>query len=400
MFKINSMTATGKRSVLFTFFALFLFFLNIPTASAQYAATDFLVADYMNGRIAVYDQNFVFQRYLDNNFPNVCGLDILANGSLVAVSQNQTVRTYNRAGTILTEFTDANLGFPMEIKAGTSNMFYIGTQDSSYSAAEFTGGGTYIRSFAAKTYDAIAVLPGGVLWAGGESQPGIIDVYDIQSGNLLSTITLDNGQIAAESMQYNSVTNTVLTTEGPMFGYAPQDSAAVVYERATNGAYIRTFYSPDPASGYFGVTRGPNGDVYAADTYMNKIHHWNAAGTYLGGIDISLNAFLPMNVVWAGNFLAPSAAGVSVAGRVTDSFGAGVTGATVSLTDPDGRVLTRRTNNFGAFRFDEIPAGRAYVAGVAARGLRYEPRVVTPANDLDDLDFSPVSGGTVRKPVR
>jgi hypothetical protein len=56
-----------------------------------------------------------------------------------------------------------------------------------------------------------------------------------------------------------------------------------------------------------GVTRGPDGDVYATDFVgqiagVPRMHHWRADGTFVGTVIISEGPLVgPWGIVWAGN---------------------------------------------------------------------------------------------------
>ncbi|MBS1795316.1 MAG: carboxypeptidase regulatory-like domain-containing protein [Acidobacteria bacterium] len=88
----------------------------------------------------------------------------------------------------------------------------------------------------------------------------------------------------------------------------------------------------------------------------------------------------------------PTAASVSVGGRVTTAGGTGIRGALVSLTAPDGAVRTAKTNSFGYFVFEDVATGGSYV--VAVDSPRYDfpnaSRVVTVEDSVADLDFTAV----------
>lgn len=89
--------------------------------------------------------------------------------------------------------------------------------------------------------------------------------------------------------------------------------------------------------------------------------------------------------------LAPTAAGVTVAGRVATMEGMGLRNAVVSLTDGDGRTVSTRTGSFGYYRFEGIRAGQAVVITVFSRHYQFAPRVLTINDDLADVDFVPLA---------
>lgn len=85
--------------------------------------------------------------------------------------------------------------------------------------------------------------------------------------------------------------------------------------------------------------------------------------------------------------LVPTAAGVSVSGRVVTATGLGIRGALVTLTDLNGTAWTAFTNGFGFYRFDDVSAGGTYGLAVAAKRFRFETRVVSVGDELTNVDF-------------
>lgn len=85
--------------------------------------------------------------------------------------------------------------------------------------------------------------------------------------------------------------------------------------------------------------------------------------------------------------LAPTAAGVSVSGRVLTAAGNGLRNAVVTMTDPQGVTQTARTSGFGYYRFFDVPAGATYVIEVASKRFLFAPRVVAVQDELTDIDF-------------
>ena len=86
--------------------------------------------------------------------------------------------------------------------------------------------------------------------------------------------------------------------------------------------------------------------------------------------------------------LAPTAASVSVSGRVSTPLGRGLTNSTVTMTDASGNVRTVRTGTFGYFRFDEVEAGQTYVFNVNSKRYTFAPQVVSVMENLTDLNFT------------
>lgn len=90
------------------------------------------------------------------------------------------------------------------------------------------------------------------------------------------------------------------------------------------------------------------------------------------------------------NGLAPTAANVSVSGRVLTANGHGIRNAGVTLTDSNGTTRTAITSSFGYYRFDEVEVGQTYVVTVRSRRFRFgnPTQVITLMDDLTDLTFT------------
>ena len=87
--------------------------------------------------------------------------------------------------------------------------------------------------------------------------------------------------------------------------------------------------------------------------------------------------------------LNPTAAHVSVAGRVTSASGYGIRNAKIVLTGPDGVTKLAVTSSFGYYRFDDIAAGENYVIRVASKRYVFAnaTRVIAVNDDLTEVDF-------------
>jgi len=86
---------------------------------------------------------------------------------------------------------------------------------------------------------------------------------------------------------------------------------------------------------------------------------------------------------------APTAATVSVGGRVMTMSGRGITGVRLSLTNSNGQVRTATTTAFGYYRFDDVQVGETYI--LSATGKHYtfsQPLQVLNINDeTDEVNF-------------
>jgi hypothetical protein len=85
--------------------------------------------------------------------------------------------------------------------------------------------------------------------------------------------------------------------------------------------------------------------------------------------------------------LAPTAAGVSIGGRVLSATGSPLNSVRVTLADPAGTTRTTLSNTFGYYRFDDVEVGARYLVSAIARQFQFEPRVVTVADEITELDI-------------
>lgn len=86
--------------------------------------------------------------------------------------------------------------------------------------------------------------------------------------------------------------------------------------------------------------------------------------------------------------LIPSAANVTVAGRVVTSDGMGIMRARVIMTDSEGSARSAVTNSFGYYRFDDVEVGQTLVFNVFSKQYQFSPRVVSLTDSIADLDFT------------
>ncbi|MEZ5426428.1 MAG: choice-of-anchor Q domain-containing protein [Pyrinomonadaceae bacterium] len=86
--------------------------------------------------------------------------------------------------------------------------------------------------------------------------------------------------------------------------------------------------------------------------------------------------------------LAPTAADVTVSGRVFSPIGGGVPNATVRLTEQNGQIRTARTNQFGYYRFENIEVGQTLIVNVFSKSYQFTPQVITLNDSIKDLNFT------------
>ena len=83
----------------------------------------------------------------------------------------------------------------------------------------------------------------------------------------------------------------------------------------------------------------------------------------------------------------PTAAPVTISGRVMTFSGRGIANARVAATDQNGVVRTVRTNSFGYYRFNDIASGQTYVFNVSHKSYQFTPRVVSVFESQGKFNF-------------
>ena len=97
--------------------------------------------------------------------------------------------------------------------------------------------------------------------------------------------------------------------------------------------------------------------------------------------------WIGVNNVVASSSVGPSAASVSLSGRVSDPYGMGVSRASVTMYSMSGATRTAYTNMFGNFAFNDVQVGETYNFIVQSKRYAFTPRSVSVVDDIKDLDF-------------
>lgn len=140
----------------------------------------------------------------------------------------------------------------------------------------------------------------------------------------------------------------------------------------------------------------PNGQTPNHRFFIGSNNLGQSAPSYISAADCGVPN--PINVATAGapnmhtliglvgNNI-PTAAAVSVSGRVLSSKGTAIPQALVTMTDGSGEVRTARVNQFGYYSIKDVEAGQTYVFDVRAKGYSFVTQVRTIDDDLSGFDI-------------
>ena len=108
------------------------------------------------------------------------------------------------------------------------------------------------------------------------------------------------------------------------------------------------------------------------------------AGKISTGGQFSLNSGF-----WTPDDFTPTAATVTVGGRVTTAGGAGIRNALVSITFPSGETRSTLSGTFGYFHFDDVEVGASYMFSISSRRFVFsQPTLALRINEeRDDINF-------------
>lgn len=178
-----------------------------------------------------------------------------------------------------------------------------------------------------------------------------------------------------------------------IFGYSSDA------ENLTSGTWIPVssldFNAPQLSSGTKNGNSPANRVAGITDT-IEGLNIPNGSNFYLRWIDFDASS--SDDALGIDNFeitaFVPTAAGVSVAGRIAEANGTPIRGAVVTISG--GNLLvpqTRRTGTFGRYSFESLSAGETYFVSVrAARHSFAEPsRIVHPDDSVVGVDFIAIS---------
>lgn len=116
-------------------------------------------------------------------------------------------------------------------------------------------------------------------------------------------------------------------------------------------------------------------------------------GTVGQGVAGTASSSFPARLDLHGGFwfqnLAPTAAAVSITGRVTTANGQGIRGARLTLTAPSGAIRRATTSTFGYYTFDGVEVGHTYILEIRSRRFRFAnpTRVFSLQDQITDMDF-------------
>lgn len=148
-----------------------------------------------------------------------------------------------------------------------------------------------------------------------------------------------------------------------------------------------SFIAAAQTGGQFAITQSviTNG---GADSSGGNFGVVGTAGQANAGTDSGNGQFAVKSGFWQSS-LAPTAARVSVGGRVLTANGAGIRNARVTMTNQNGQTRIASTGSFGYFRFEEVPVGETYILTVHTKRFTFgnATQILFVTEEISDMIF-------------
>ena len=119
------------------------------------------------------------------------------------------------------------------------------------------------------------------------------------------------------------------------------------------------------------------------------------AGQAIAGQRSSGGLFSIYSGFWTPDAFIPTAANVSVGGRIINQYGIGIPNVTITLAAASGDFKVARSSTLGYYTFDGVEVGATYLVTVSSKRYTFdEPaRAVHVADQVTNADFVGRIGG-------
>jgi hypothetical protein len=329
----------------------------------------------------------------------------LSARAAVSVINSDFAGSFSNTGTI------APLQFPYTIGTGTNRAVYVGV--STYSINGVPGTAPRV---AAVTFDNGNMMPIVLTSVGAQvcPQPAVTVPPALGPRCSSELFRLTEAQIGAATAGTFSVTFAT----GAVINYVV--AGAVTFEGVDQMTPNDPYVSNSGNGSIAGVSvpnigagelvldvLGVSFDALRAsvEPEEDQAELWNGANIFgnntigAGGVKGGIGTvavgwrFLPED--WALGAIAvnaaatvPTAASVTIGGRILSASGRGVGNARVVLVEADGTVRQASTNPFGYYRFADVAAGQTATIEVRSKRYDFPVRVVNVNGETMDLNFT------------
>jgi len=300
---------------------------------------------------------------------NFAGIGLANTGPVTVIG--------NRIGTQADGISPlGNGGNGVEIVVGGAGNSIGGTGANDGNIIAFnSGGGVYVDSFLNPA--ANPILRNSIFSNGGLGidlgtngvTPNDAGDGDTGANNLQNFPVITSAQPGSTRVvgTFNSTANQTFrleffnSTAADASGYGEGQTfigaANVTTDANGNAAFDQTFAANSPVGSFISAT--------ATNTATNDTSEFSNAKQVAG----------------------PTAATVTIGGRVLNASGRGIFGAQIVMTDANGDVRYATTNPFGYYRFTEVAAGATYILTAAHKRFGTASQIVSVDEERGDINF-------------
>jgi hypothetical protein len=220
------------------------------------------------------------------------------------------------------------------------------------------------------------------------------NVFATATVNLRNSVVADNIRSTDEGMsdiagEINSQGNNLIrlapaatitgNTASNITGVSPMLAATLDFNGGTTRNYALLAGSPAIDAGNNCVVTDTCFAAFQTDFLAPLLTDQRGVNRQIGS-NVDIGAF---------EYIAPSAAEVSIGGRISNESGNAIARVRVSLIKQNGEILSAMTNAFGYYKFEGIEVGQIYVLQATNRKLQFQnnPRVLQVMEDLSEENF-------------
>ncbi len=235
------------------------------------------------------------------------------------------------------------------------------------------------------------------------SLQGLQDAHLVLTSSTTALVTTTGSNLA---QPFSNANNTIRITRDTA---AP---AGVGTGSRTN--LLTVTFSPNNNSPQLTGSNGGNSSSFSATTPDHVVtftsDFLNFSTTTARNFALSFSSVTPALSIGNGGFLSsftaagsgtfasnpvptvvgPTAATVTISGRVLTSAGRGLRNALVTVTQADGSTRTILTNSSGRYSFADVEIPQTIIVSVISKTFIFNPRVFSLDSDFAEMDFIPV----------
>lgn len=177
------------------------------------------------------------------------------------------------------------------------------------------------------------------------------------------------------------------------FHAPPQQPGSTADGTSGNAGFSSTAWGQNLAGGMMTwgsetMLQNPNANAVRWGTLYNIRFDSNRPPVNVNAIVGFLKTGSPMTVQIQGPST-PTAAFVSISGRVTNAAGQGLANVRVSMADLNGSTrVSAITSSLGYYQFDNVATGTTYSMTPVSKRFTFTPQNVTPTDSIVGLDFA------------